>query len=681
MPRLKRNRGEIVIDYGYGKHQQVDSCGTVALLAGDKASPARRILIAAARALRPPKRLNLRKWADENRVMPAKAVFPGRWHTDRIPAAVEPYEEWNNPLIKEYIFAVAVQTLKTELIINAVLWHIELDPCNILLVLPDNALAREFSNKRLGDAAETMPYHKPYLAPGRNAKSPTGESTTIENRPFPGGFIRIGSVEGRSSLISTSYLLTIADEINKFKRNITGDLKGRQTMFGSKAVRIITSSVGVKGHCKITPMWESGDQREWNIQCPKCEKHHPPVWGNMDWEEGNPSTARYKCPECEYLLDNPQMVVANQNGKWIANAPFRGKASWRSNAFANPYIQLADLVEEYEDGLREYATTGSDDLLMTFWTDRMSVVYSPAGTGVNAAEMDKHLRINYPKPIDKRLTIPPEVVIITMAVDVQSGWFEAQWVGWGFDYDIDPDTKEKVIAPRAFMLKRVQVEADTSRDADYEKLMKLYNGTVFAYPNGMGKVAGSMGIDTGYRSENVARFIKRHIHDNISPIKGRDRERGRMIEISNNKKTTDKYGNALVWVETHVAKDLIYSAIRRSIDAVRKGKPGEARLLFPAGKDAERRGWDSDALESIASEMLYTKKDNRGNVKTYYKRVVDRNEGLDLLVYNWTMLQKSGIGNLPSRMRADDKEMRAEGFKTDRRGDPWQKTKDTTPSR
>lgn len=103
-----------------------------------------------AKIMAPPPDLTVSQWADKYRVLsPESSSESGRWNTDRAPYQREIMDAASDPEVDTVVIMSSAQVGKTEIINNIIGYHIDYDPCPMLLVMPTDTLAKTWSKKRL----------------------------------------------------------------------------------------------------------------------------------------------------------------------------------------------------------------------------------------------------------------------------------------------------------------------------------------------------------------------------------------------------------------------------------------------------------------------------------------------------------------------------------------------------
>ena len=106
----------------------------------------------------PPLDLNLVEWADNYRHV-AGGATPGPWSTMAQPMALGPMRAATDSETHTVVMMVGTQTIKTETLLCLSFYHIAVDPCEQLVLAPDDrngdqSLQGLFGSRRIKQASE-----------------------------------------------------------------------------------------------------------------------------------------------------------------------------------------------------------------------------------------------------------------------------------------------------------------------------------------------------------------------------------------------------------------------------------------------------------------------------------------------------------------------------------------------
>ena len=148
---------------------------------------------------KPPKKLKVSQWADENRVLTSEAsAEPGNWRTSRAPYQREIMDVIADRSIEVVVFSKSSQVGATEIINNVIGYYIAQDPSPVLVLQPTLEMARTWSKDRLAPMLKSSP------ALAGKVKEPRSRDSenTVLHKKFPGGNLSVVGANSASSLAS-----------------------------------------------------------------------------------------------------------------------------------------------------------------------------------------------------------------------------------------------------------------------------------------------------------------------------------------------------------------------------------------------------------------------------------------------------------------------------------------------
>ena len=458
-----------------------------------------------------PPRLTVSQWADSKRVLArGTGPEPGRWRTDRTPWLREPMDAFTDPDCAIVVLKFSSQTAKTEALINVAGYFVDQDPAPQLFVLPTLELADSFSTKRFTPTVDETPSLVSRI--GRHAARDT--STTIREKAYPGGDIVFAGANSPASLASRPRRVVLFDEIDKYKLNIGHDgdpidqgIQRTQNFWNAKIG--VASTPTIAGLSLIDEWFEKSSRGFFQIPCHHCGAEQPLEWetdrGGGDkerriiWTAGLPETARYVCAHCAELLDDRQIQIAVQHGRWVHAAPERRKIrGYYYNTIGSPWVTLAKLAEQWE------ASEGRPEKEQTFYNLKLGLSYNPTKEAQTTVEQLLARREDYGPE-----RLPDGVLIVTAFVDVQRDRFEVGYVGFGAG-------EEK------WVIDHQVVPADPTDPQDWERLDAGFLQRRFAHALGGELGIEAVGVDAGYLQQRVLDFVRerRAAFRSIYAVKG-----------------------------------------------------------------------------------------------------------------------------------------------------------------
>ena len=119
----------------------------------------------------------------------------------------------SDPSIKEVVVMAGAQLGKTETILNIVGYHLDYDPCPILVLQPTLEMAQAFSKDRLASGLiKSTPAIRGKV---KDPRSRDSNNTTL-HKVFPGGAITIVGANSPAGLASRPIRLVLCDEVDRY---------------------------------------------------------------------------------------------------------------------------------------------------------------------------------------------------------------------------------------------------------------------------------------------------------------------------------------------------------------------------------------------------------------------------------------------------------------------------------
>ena len=244
------------------------------------------------------------EWADKHRRLPAQTTAtPGKWRTSAVELQRGPLMAWDEPGVKTLVLAFAVQTGKTETVLNLIGRTAHLDPAPMMVVVPNEAAAAKYSRERIGPLVRECDV----LATKFDPRTRLG-SDSLYFKEFTGGFLALEFAGSPMSLASRAIRYVFMDEIDKYELTNEGEpvalAMARQATFGNLAKTVLACSPSHTANSRIWKAYLDSDQRRPFIACEHCSfEFSPAFFAHVNWsksETGNhfPAAAAIYCPKC-----------------------------------------------------------------------------------------------------------------------------------------------------------------------------------------------------------------------------------------------------------------------------------------------------------------------------------------------------------------------------------------------
>lgn len=552
--------------------------------------------------------LTISDWADENRILTSETSSEqGPWRTDRAPYQREIMDsilDYNTP---EVAIMASAQVGKSEFILNMTGYHIDMDPCPIMIMLPNDKLIDYFSKKRITTMIEASPVlrHKVKEAKSRDS------SNTIAEKSFPGGYIAIVGANSAADLSSRPIKILLCDEVDRYPLSagkegdpITLAMQRTETFFDRKHVYVSTPTN--KDTSRIEELYEDSTMEEWNLPCPSCDEFQPLKWVQLKFEYRKTDSgefivdiAEHACKICGAIHSEKEWKRGE--GKWIPNKEHTSRRGFHLSRLVSPWSTWPEIVKAFLVANRE----GPEKLKV--WTNTvLGETWEEAGEKLEEEELLKRCE-GYPAEV------PDEVKVLTAAVDVQDDRLEVEVIGWG-------SGKE------SWGIEYHVLYGDLKQPAIWHELDEYLSRT---WTNQDGKrfgVAITLIDSGGHFTTEVYRFCSTREARKIYALKGQGMRNGEYVPLINGHKRTKRERAVLFSLGVDEGKAKVFSNLR-----INEVGPGFCH--FPLG-----RGYNLDYFKGLTAEVLKKKK-HMGQTLTVWEKIRDRNEPLDLRVYNTAALE------------------------------------------
>lgn len=604
-----------------------------------EAHPALVKIISEAFALcTPPPDLTVSQWSDEHRILGADTPRPGKWKTSTMEPMRAIMDAATEDGVTEVVLKKATQVGYTEFLLNTVAYFIDLDPCPILWLLPDQKAVDEISKNRLTPMLRDTPRLAGKVAAPRSRDS----SNTIAGKQFPGGRLAMVGSHAPNDISSRPIRLVICDETDRYalSAGVDGDpmaLAGKRQQWFWNRLTIKGSSPTVKGRSVIDREYRKSDMRVCWVGCPHCAddwdgKGTPPdgwqtlKWSQVKWDkrpkqngkghDHRPDTAAYQCECCGTLWDDEERYLALSKPIWIATAPFRGIAGFHLPQFYSTAVKLHEVVTEFLEAWGKLEGTYPDVEQQKVWVNTvLAETWEEEGETVDATGLSKRAE-SYGIH-----DLPDRIVLLTCGVDTQGDRLEAQVIGWG------AGEESWVVDYKIFNDDPAQPECWLKLD-HWLKSMRYTRG------DGTQLRIKATCIDSGgHHSSEVHKFCKSKQARRIYSVKG---AAGARLIWPGRSSRTKNSGEKVYIVGVDTAKDMVYSRLNivpRS-DPKRIDEPQPGRIHFPVPDEASGTALiNDDYYDQLTAEVVITRYKNGKPYRVWDNPQKRRNEALDTFGY------------------------------------------------
>lgn len=571
--------------------------------------------------LAPPRTLKVSEWANENRILPkGSSGRPGPWRTESFQREI--LDSVLEPGIKEIVLMTCTQIVKSEALNNIIGYYIDVEPKSIMLVQPTDHTAMNYSKKRIAPmiASTAVLYRKVRQATTRQP------GNTVLLKEFDGGFLKLAGANSAPGLSSDPIEILGLDEIDSYPDDVGGegdpiDLAIRRTDNFAFPI-VIKGSTPKKPHglSKIEKAYGRSDQRRYFVPCPFCRHLQTLKWRD---EAGRyclvydkdahgdpiPESVRYVCENCGEGIPEKFKYRMLQEGQWIKTRPeVKDIAGFHLNALYSPWkMNWADLAKEWVNAQE------NPENLRTFVNTRLAETFDEGAiTVVGAPALKTRL-----EPFTSE-DLPAGVCVLVGSADVQNTRIEAQIVGFG-------------VGEECWLMDKKRFDGNPSMSQDPEAAANVWRQLdefllqTWTHASGIELGCALALVDSGAHTDSVYNFVlpRQHAGRRVFACKGLDFLGSKVGLVSEGTSKREKI--RLFSVATYAAKDRIFGRL-----AIQKPGPGYIHLP---------KWLDDDDLNELVSEIKVPRINRRTRVVRYeYRKVQERNEGLDLMVYSHAAL-------------------------------------------
>jgi phage terminase large subunit GpA-like protein len=582
---------------------------------------------AMALGLRPPRRRSVSEWAAEQRYVSAESgsPYPGRWSNDLVPYLVAPMDacSMHHPA-REVTFKANAQSAKTEVGLNAIGAAIDDSPAPILLVAPTIEEQKKYVKLKLQPMIDATPSLTKKVL---EQKSRDEDGSTSRFKRFRGGYLQLTGANASSGLQMISVRMLIREEISEWPLDVDGrgdpmDLSLERTNFWKGREKVINlSTPGLKGTCRVSERYEASDQSRYHVPCPQCGGFQTLEWDHLHFmaktvDDLATDQVFYVCTANGCVIEHRQKPAMLTKGRWVARFPERSAThrGFAVNALYSPVMTWVDVVRSWIEA------KGNPLKEKVFTQQKLGEAYEEKGDAPEAVKLlarRESFRLG---------ELPPGVLVLTMAVDVQVNRLEFAVYGWG-------------IGKTSWLVDKGVVEGDPSVPATWRPLDAQVERR---YPDTLGNLwpIDRVAVDSGYLTQAVYAWARgkprviatKGMGSHLHPVLGTP-----SYQEVNFQGKKWKRGIRLWPVGTWSLKAEFYANLRKVIEGP------DADGAFPPGYVHFPEEIDEKYFEQITSESL-SRTEHRGRVRqAWVKRPGIPNEALDLRVYAGAAAAHLGI--------------------------------------
>lgn len=559
-----------------------------------------------AKAWAPPPKVDYLQWAEANIVFSKReSEYPGPYNRDLFPY----FDEILRALSPDDPCRV-ITLRKSAQIGGTVLANIftggslDMDPSDLLYIHPTENNATRWSKMKLVPMLKgTTALREIFPMRARDGQ----DSVLYKERRDGQGAILISGANSPSGLSMVTVGRQVQDDLAKWQPNAAGDPEKQadSRSQGREFAKVFKPSTAlVQPGCKITKNFEAGSQEFFHVPCPQCGHEHVLEWENMlaNLVEDRPEDVHFNCPDCGFPIQEHHRNEMTRQGRWIAEKP----EAQRYHRSFHIWAAYSVLMSWERIARRYLEAKGDPQAERVFRNDVLGLAYSIKGEAPPWEDLrDRAAASDY----DRAGTMPAQVLLLTIGIDIQKDRCEWQVIGWGRNRD-------------RYVIDYGVVPGHISEP----ETQKLLDGVVkqeWRFASGTRRAADRAAVDGNYSTEDVWEWAKRHPRSRVIMVRGGNKDSAPLIEKVR-KEVDQKTGKKRRWASRFF--NFNASALKMGLyRSLVKVDPGErAYVGFP-------RGLEDDYFQQLTAERRVEKKRNGFTYYEWEKDAEQRNEALDTM--------------------------------------------------
>jgi phage terminase large subunit GpA-like protein len=555
-------------------------------------------------ALKPPVKLSLSEWAEQNFVLASgSSARPGRFRL--WPFQREILDVIGDPAVEKVILQKSTRVGFTKALVAAIGATAATDPCSIILLVPTDDDARGISVDEIEPAFAESPALRGLLGTGKSE----GRNTLTVKTLAGGGSLKILAARAPRNLRRHDVKKLFVDECDAMEVTAEGDpisLAIKRTLAHPDRKIVVGSTPTSEDASVINRLYLESDQRIYETPCTHCASYFEIQWENLVWPADDPAAVECACPSCGALISEHNKTAMVAAGRWRATQPHVvGCAGFKISALISPLANARwpKLVDEF---LRAKRSGPAE--MQVFVNTVLGRVWKHSIDDVEPEGLQARVE---PFGLATRGEFPRDVLVVCAGCDTQPDRFEI--VLWGFS------------ETQAFALGHFVIWGspnDTTTQGELDALLR----TQWSHPNGwLIGIEGTAIDSAGANTQSIYNFVEPRFYKRVYAIIGRGGPR-RIWEFSKRKEHRTRL--AVVGID-QIKTDLFQRLPLPAFNEQKQLTPGAVRFSHDLGEEF------FDQLVGERRTVRYVR--NRAVVEFRPRKAGQRVEVLDATVYAWAV--------------------------------------------
>lgn len=374
-----------------------------------------------------PAQLNPWQWAEANLEFSSRvSPLPGRYSTAATPYVREVLEAAADPKVRHITLCWSAQSSKTTTGMVIVLYCIDNDPGNVLLVRPSLQAAKSLSENKVMPIID----ENPILTRHKTSDVNDFQKTMIKLKHM----VIFFRGANPNQLSAESCKVVFLDETDKYEGyNEDSDeadlisLAYERTKFYKNHLKLDTSTPTIPSG-SIWQLLEEGTKEIYVMPCPHCGAEFNFKMAYFRFDKASPrKSAAFECPHCLERVEERHKHSMMLAGRWFkqnAEAPEEHR-SFHLPEFYSPVTRWGELAEKFLKAQAK-AQVGDFGPLHNFINSSLAEPWNPAENAKREASQLFALADHRPAEV-----VPDEAIGLTIGIDTQDLYFEYVIRAWG----------------------------------------------------------------------------------------------------------------------------------------------------------------------------------------------------------------------------------------------------------
>lgn len=350
------------------------------------------------------------EWAEKNLILSSESKFSGMFSYNKSPYTKEVVDNMrpNSGVEITAVMKCSQSGFTQSVAIPCMVYHVAESPTNVMFLSSSDKMVQNTIRGRFDTIMESSGLST-LLKTSSVKKANQRSGDTDFKKEYTGGTM-INATYNASNLRFHSVEVIIADEYDdapktdKKEGNIFDLIMARTKSYADTRRLCFISSPTTKGISNIEQVYEMGDKREWNWECPHCKTYIPILWriekedgtfGGIKWvlDDDNKlieDSVHYECQNCCGKIQYKDKYKLNLTGVWIPTAvpEHPSYRSYRFNALCNPpgFESWSDLVRQFMKACPKDAPVDID-ALKVFTNTQLGELWEDRGTTPKAMSL------------------------------------------------------------------------------------------------------------------------------------------------------------------------------------------------------------------------------------------------------------------------------------------------------